>query len=181
MRQIEAELYGQLNLFPEPGRLIQLPKKLSPFEEALLLHERGDKRAAEMYARAIAEQDSVSDAYCNLGIMEFESGRVTGAFNAFTYALKYDPRHFEAHFNLANLYFESGDLRLARLHYEIAAEIEPGCSNLYFNLGLVFAMMHELDEAIRVLGKARELASEDEIAKVEELLAGLRTVMKSAE
>ena len=180
LKQIESELRGQLNLFPDPpGRLIQLPFRLTPFEEALLLHERGDARAAEMYTRAIAEGEEVADAYCNLGILEFEAGRVPSAFNCFAHSLKHDPRHFEAHFNLANLYFESGDLRLARLHYEIAAEIEPGCSNLFFNLGLVDAMIGELEAAIAVLMKARELASEEEIAKVDELLTGLQKVVET--
>jgi tetratricopeptide (TPR) repeat protein len=180
LKQIESELRGQLNLFPDPpGRLIPLPLRLTPFEEALLLHERGDNRAAEMYARAIAEGEEVADAYCNLGILEFEAGRVSSAFNCFTYSLKYDPRHFEAHFNLANLYFESSELRLARLHYEIAAEIEPGCSNLFFNLGLVDAMLGELEAAITVLLKARELANEEEIAKVDELLTGLQKVVET--
>ncbi len=180
LKQIESELRGQLNLFPEPpGLLIQLPLRLTAFEEALLLHERGDRRAVEFYAKAIAEDDSVADAYCNLGILEFETGKIPGAFNCFTRSLQYDPRHFEAHFNLANLYFESGDLRLARLHYEIASEIEPGCSNLFFNLGLVDAMMGELDTAVAVLMKSRELATEEEITKVDELLTGLQSVIKS--
>ena len=44
IRQIEAELQGQLNLFRgEVGRLARL---LTPFEEALLLHEQGDPKAA---------------------------------------------------------------------------------------------------------------------------------------
>lgn len=181
LRQIECELRGQLNLFPErSGLLIQLPIKLSSFEEALLLHERGDRRAAEFYSRAIAEQDCVADAYCNLGIMEFEKGRVPAAFNCFTLALKDDPRHFEAHFNLANVYFEGGELRLSRLHYELAAEIEPGCSNLYFNLGLVDAMLHDFEAAIAALKKARELATEEEVAKVDELLVGLTMVIEKA-
>ncbi len=180
LKQIESELRGQRNLFDQPGgMLIPLPLRLTPFEEALLLHERGDSRASELYAKAIAEEDSVADAYCNLGILEFESGKVPSAFNCFTHSLKHDPRHFEAHFNLANLYFESAELRLARLHYEIAAEIEPGCSNLFFNLGLVDAMIGEIDTAIAVLIKARELASDDEIPKVEELLSGLQKVVET--
>src|SRR5918992_4634053 len=44
IRQIEAELQGQLNLFRiETPRLARL---LTPFEEALLLHEQGDASAA---------------------------------------------------------------------------------------------------------------------------------------
>src|SRR5882724_327071 len=43
IRQIEAELQGQLSLFRiEEGRVARL---LTPFEEALVLHEQGDSKA----------------------------------------------------------------------------------------------------------------------------------------
>src|ERR671919_60834 len=56
IRQIEAELQGQLNLFrlPETGKLSRL---LTPFEEALLLHEQRDAKATELYLEAINEGD----------------------------------------------------------------------------------------------------------------------------
>src|SRR6266480_2241934 len=45
IKQIEAELQGQMSLFrPQSGQLARL---LTPFEEALLLHEQGDEKAAE--------------------------------------------------------------------------------------------------------------------------------------
>jgi tetratricopeptide (TPR) repeat protein len=179
IRQIEAELHGQLNLFPEPeGQLIQLPLKLSPFEEALLLHERGDARAGEAYERAIREGDCVADACCNLGILEFEADRIPAAFDCFTSALKHDPRHFESHFNLANLYFDNGDLRLARLHYELVAEIEPNFPNLYLNLGLVHAVNGDLDAAIAALNKAKEIAPDEDHSKLNEFLATLQRMIK---
>src|SRR5688572_19261344 len=60
IRQIEAELQGQLNLFrAEVSRLARL---LSPFEEALLLHEQGDPKAADCYVEAIGEGDNVAEA-----------------------------------------------------------------------------------------------------------------------
>jgi len=173
-RQIEAELNGQLNLFPEPeGRLLHLPRKMSVFEEALLFHERGDPRAPEYYLKAAMDGDHSPDAYCNLGIMEFEAGKVASAFNRFTQALRCEPRHFESHFNLAHLYFESGDLKLARLHYELAAEIEPGFADLFYNLGLVHAIKGDLPEAVAALNQARELAPEEEGKRVEDLLASV--------
>src|SRR6266576_6378770 len=53
IRQIEAELQGQLNLFrAEVGRVARL---LSPFEEALLLHEQDDPTAGDHYLAAIDE------------------------------------------------------------------------------------------------------------------------------
>jgi excisionase family DNA binding protein len=176
-RQIEAELHGQLNLFPEKGgRLIQLPMRLSPFEEALLLHEQGDKKASELYRKAIVGGECISDAYCNLGILDYEDNKIPEAFDHFTNALRYDPRHFEAHFNLAHLYFEAGDLRLARLHYEFSAVIEPLSASVHFNLGLIHAMNGDLNAAITALNRAKECATAEEIAQIEELLVGLRNV-----
>ncbi len=180
LRQIEAELRGQLNLFPEgPGRLIPMPSRLSPFEQALLLHERGDPGAADGYRRAIEKGECICDAYCNLGILEFEKGRLPKAFDCFTRALRHDPRHFESHVNLAHFYFECGDLRLSRLHYELAAEIEPGFPDLYFNLGVVHAVKGEFEQAVDVLKKARELLAGEDSARIEELLESIAKVMRA--
>src|SRR5947208_10540616 len=81
IRQIEAELQGQLNLFRiQTPRLARL---LTPFEEALLLHERGDPAAAEHYVEAINEGDNVAEAYCNLGIINLERGQLSQALDNF--------------------------------------------------------------------------------------------------
>jgi Flp pilus assembly protein TadD len=179
-RQIEAELHGQLNLFPEEeGRLILLPIRLSPFEEAVQLHERDDPRAEAAYLRAIEAGDSVCDAYCNLGILEFERDATAAAFDRFTQALALDPRHFEAKFNLASLYFEGGELRLARMHFEQAARLEPDCFDCRFNLAVALAMDGKLQEAAEVLHEARSIASEDDLFRLENLLSTLETSPQS--
>jgi tetratricopeptide (TPR) repeat protein len=177
-RQMYAELRGQLNLFSEPtGQLIALPRRLSLFELALELHERADAKTPEAYRAAIRDGDYAADAYCNLGIWEFETGRAAAAFDCFTQGLKLDPRHFESHFNLANLYFEGGENRLARLHYEMAAQIEPSFPNLHFNLALVHATEGELKAAIAALSQYRELAPPEEVPKSDELLSSLQRVV----
>src|SRR5215211_6499750 len=160
IRQIEAELQGQLNLFRvETGRLSRL---LTPFEEALLLHEQGDPKAAEHYVEAINEGDNVAEAYCNLGIINLERGQLASALDNFTRSLKNDPRHVEAHYNLANLYYDAGDFHLARLHYEAAAQIEPGFALVYFNLSLVYHKLGDIQAASTTLERYRELEPEDE-------------------
>lgn len=172
LKQVEAELQGQMNLFkPKQATISHL---LSPFEEALLLHERGDEKAAELYRDAIEEGDNVADAYCNLGIIELERERVPKALDCFTLALKHEPRHVEAHYDLANLYFDSGELRLARLHYESAAELEPSFSPLYYNLALVYYELQDLNAACAALHRYKELAPHDEDMKmIDELLKWL--------
>lgn len=186
LKQIEAELRGQLNLFsqldlfPAAGdRVVPLPVRPSPFEEALALHERGDPGAAQSYVRAIERGEYATDAYCNLGIMEFDKGNLVEAFECFTQALRHDPRHFESHLNLGHLYFECGDLRLARLHYELAARIEPSFPDLYFNLGLLHAVHGEFEDAVDLLKKAREFGEEEDGRKVEYLLNRIASLLRS--
>jgi tetratricopeptide (TPR) repeat protein len=172
LKQVEAELQGQMNLFkPAHAKVAHL---LSPFEEALMLHERGDEKAAELYREAIAEGDNMADAYCNLGIIEMEQKRVPKALDCFTLALRHEPRHVEAHYDLANLYFDSGELRLARLHYESAAELEPSFSPLYYNLALVYYELQDLNSACAALHRYQELAPPDEdMQLIDELLKWL--------
>lgn len=173
IKQIEAELQGQLNLFrgPETGRLSRL---LTPFEEALLLHEQGDATAAESYLEAIHNGDNVAEAYCNLGIINLDSGELGKALDNFTLSLKHEPRHVEAHYNLGNLYYDAGELPLAKLHYEVAAQIEPGFSLVYFNLALVYHKLRDLPNALAALEKYKQLAPDDaEIEAVDQLLKAM--------
>src|SRR6266853_3973755 len=169
MRQVEAELQGQLSLFrAEEARIARL---LTPFEEALVLHEQGDLKAAEYYLEAISEGDNVAEAYCNLGIINKDLGNLAKALDNFTLSLKHEPRHVEAHYNLGNLYFDAGELSLARLHYEAAAQIEPGFSLVYFNLALVYHRIGDLASALSALERYKQLSPDDEeIEAVDQLL-----------
>ncbi len=168
----------QLDLFStSSGNVLELPRTIGRFEEALLLDERGDPKAADAYLTAISEGDCVADAFCNLGILESQQGRTAKAFDCFTKSLKANPRHFETHYNLANQYFETGDLALARVHYEIAAEIHPGYPNTQFNLGLVHALNEEFGRAVEAFTRYRDMAPKEEIDKVVDLLSGLKQTL----
>jgi Flp pilus assembly protein TadD len=174
-RPVAAEDQHQLDLFPRPNaQILSFTSGLSPFEQALMLDERGDSKAAELYTKAIEEHDCVADAYCNLGIIESQKGNTAEAFDRFTTSLKHDPRHSESHYNLGNLYFEVNDLRLAQIHYEMAAEVQPSFPNVYFNLALVQAINNDLGGAISSLNKYQGLVPEDEARIAGELLDNLK-------
>ena len=175
-RQIEAELQGQLNLFRQGGA--QVVRLLTPFEEALLVHDQegGCDRAAEFYRQAIEEGENVSDAYCNLGIIELQRGSEAKALDCFSLALKDEPRHVEAHYNIGNLYFDAKDFRLAKLHYETAREFEPSFPPIHFNLALVYCAMNEIDKAHESLLSYKGLVQESEEETVETLLAQIERV-----
>ena len=174
IRQIEAELQGQLNLF-RAGEVRKVSRLLTPFEEALLLHEQGDAKAAESYLEAINNGDNVAEAYCNLGIINLDLGQLGKALDNFTLSLKHEPRHVEAHYNLGNLYYDAGELPLARLHYEAAAHIEAGFSLVHFNLALVYHKLGNRAGARVALEKYKELEPDDaEIETVNQLLRAMQ-------
>jgi len=171
----------QLHLFPRPtAQILSFFSGLSYFEQALLLDERGDAQAGELYRKAIAGNDSVPDAFCNLGIIESKRGNLPKAFDCFKSCLRQNPRHFEAHYNLGNMYFDANDYRLARLHYELAAELDPMFPNVYFNLALVQAINNDLGAAVETLTRYREMVPPDEGRNVEELLENLRKSLLAA-
>src|SRR5947207_2739385 len=149
------------------GSTSDFSSALSRFEQALMLDERGDLKAAELYRKAIEEQDCVADAYCNLGIIESQKGNTAKAFDCFTTSLKYNPRHSEAHYNLGNLYCDVNDFRLAQIHYEMAKEVDPSFANVYFNLALVQAINNDLGAAVSALTRYQELVSKDEAGNAE--------------
>jgi tetratricopeptide (TPR) repeat protein len=166
---------NQLDLFlPPPAQISNITSGLSAFEQALICDERHDVRAAELYAKAIEDEDCVADALCNLGIIESQRGNTAKAFDCFTNSLKQDPRHSEAHYNLANLYFEVNDFRLAQIHYEMAAAVDPAFANVYFNLALVQSINNELVAAIGSLNKYQQLVPADEACNADELLRSLK-------
>jgi len=174
-RASSVESPDQLQLFHQPtAKILRLAAELSWFEQALMLDEHGDLQAADFYTKAIAEQDCVADAYCNLGIIESRNGNTARAFDCFTTSLKHEPRHLESHYNLGNLYFDANDLRLAQLHYEIAAEMEPSFANVYFNLALVQAINNDLAAAVGTLSRYQQLAPEHERRNADELLHNLK-------
>lgn len=174
-KPVRPDKAGQLNLFAG-GKLVKL-NQLSPFEEALMLDEHADPRAKAHYQKSIEEGDCVADAYCNLGILESQAKNFSKAVDCFTLCLKYEPRHFEAHYNLANLYAELGNFPLAKVHYQMSIEVEPEFPNSHFNLGLTLAMNKEIEESILSLMNYRRLAPAEDRSHVEELIENLsRTV-----
>lgn len=175
--KIELKRTNQLDLFsqktPETNIYV-MPSSLSPFEEALMLDEKGDPNAKEAYQNAVDMNDCAADAYCNLGILEYESGRTIIAIDSFTKSLKNDPRHFESHYNLANLYSELGNLPLAKTHYEFARVLRPDFPDICFNLGLVYALTKDFNSALRVLSEYKNMVPPQDGTNADKLIESIK-------
>lgn len=175
------EDFGQLNMFdqiPDQTPIVSLPKAGSFFEEALELDETGNPGAEKYYLLAIENDQSVEDAYCNLGILKSSQGDLTKAIDYLTQCLKKNPRHFEAHYNLGNVYSDLGNLELAKVHYELSTQIEPEYPNSFYNLGLVLISMKRYEDAIQSINKFVELAPSAEHQVAHELIKTLNAIAK---
>lgn len=180
-KKLNLEDFGQLNLFNqtnEDAKILSLPKADSFFEEALALDENGDANAEKYYLLAIDNDESVEDAFCNLGILKSSQGDHTKAIDYLTNCLKRNPRHFEAHYNLGNVYSDLGNLELAKVHYELSTQIEPEYPNSFYNLGLVLISMKKYKEAIASINKFVELAPSTEHQIANELIKTLNSIAK---
>ena len=181
-KQIDSESKKQLDLFlTQQADLLKLPIQIDPFEMALLLDEQNDPKASEAYQKAIKESDSISDAYCNLGIILSKNGQIADAFDCFTESISKDPRHFESHYNLANLYLDIGNSKLAINHYLFASKIEENYSNLYFNLGLAYALENDYQSALDNLQYFKAISEPEEQEKANQLIISLEKSIKSKE
>jgi tetratricopeptide (TPR) repeat protein len=186
-KRTRMEVAGQINMFggregePEAGRLgavVPLPLQTGLFETALLLDDRGDPRAEDMYLRAADEGDYAADAWCNLGVLKSIRRNLDRAFECFAQSLALEPRHAESHYNIGNLYFEFGDLKLARMHYERAIECDADLASAYFNLGLVTALTEEYRIAYDALAHYKTIAPDDDMAVANELMRYLETAIQ---
>ena len=174
---VELRYTNQLDLFSQKSpenNIYVLPSSLGPFEQALMLDERNDNTAKDAYLNAVSLNDCAADAYCNLGILEYESGNTIKAIDSFTKSLKNEPRHFESHYNLANLYAELGNLPLAKVHYEFARELRPNFSDICFNLGLVYAMTKDFKSALKTLSEYMEMVPAEEAENAAKLIESIR-------
>ena len=180
-RKPNPEDFGQLNLFDQledKTPVLSLPKSDSFFEEALKLDEEGKSDAEKYYLLAIENNQSVEDAYCNLGILKSSQGDLSKAIDYLTLCLKKNPRHFEAHYNLGNVYSDLGNLELAKVHYELSTQIEPEYPNSFYNLGLVLISLKRYQEAIQSINKFVELAPSSEHQIANELIKTLNSIAK---
>lgn len=181
--RMEAE--GQINMFgaemTDAGRLgdvVPLPLQTGIFEMAILLDDRSDPRAEDMYRRAAEEGDYPADAWCNLGVLKSIKRDLDQAFECFAQSITLEPRHAESHYNIGNLYFEYGDLKLARMHYEKAIECDPNLASAYFNLGLVTALTEDYKTAYDALAHYKRIAPDEDMSVAEELMRYLQTAIQ---
>lgn len=127
-----------------------------------LYSEKGSTvKAAEFYQRAIETPNGefFAEPYYNLGNIYRDSGQLDKAIEQYKKAIEVDPNFPFAYQNLAVIYINNKhDLVEGAKILEHLKQIQPGNARVYYNLGLVYLAMNNLEDAVLNFETAYEIA-----------------------
>ena len=91
--------------------------------------------------------------------------------------LEKDPRNYFRHFLLGNALFLKGDLRAAVHRYRMTLEVKPDFGDVKLNLGYVYKLLDEKDNAIEMLDAfRREEPHSNKIEAAQRMLCELKGI-----
>ena len=121
-----------------------------------------DRRKAAGSARVAVElDDRMAAAHVTLGLIEAQAENRSGAAQEFTRALDADPVSIEARRQLAEVSIDDDELALAESTYEAAVVARPKHWAAHYYLGCFYYTENRYDDALRALGEASALASDN--------------------
>lgn len=86
-------------------------------------------------------------AHAALAFAFRRAGRYNDALHAYQVAAHLAPRNMEIQTNIANLYLLKSDTTRAIRHYQRILEYNPALTDVWLNLGVVYALSHKPEQA----------------------------------
>jgi Flp pilus assembly protein TadD len=129
------------------------------------LHQNRDFAAAESVYRQVLVLDATNaDAWCYLGILFYDVGRMSESAEAYGQALHWRPKFPVALSNLGNTLSALERYAEAERSIRSALELSPQYANAWTNLGAVLVKQGRLVEAEQCFQKSLELSPQNEPA-----------------
>ena len=121
-------------------------------------HRKGKtEEALAYYKRAIAIDDTLFDAWFNLGDLYVREKQWDLAKQTYQFIESKDPSYNNLHLNMGRMYQEMGDINRALSEFERETQINPGNIQSYINRSYVFidrrdwrSAANELETALKV-------------------------------
>ncbi|MDX2166755.1 MAG: tetratricopeptide repeat protein [Deltaproteobacteria bacterium] len=128
------------------------PERFDNRQRSALLRVADEYRAAQRFNADRAEAQN------NLGMLELRTGNPGAARSAFDTAIRLQPTFIPAYINLADLQRLLGDEAGAEATLRKALTVQDTAAEVHHALGLALVRQKRMDEALRELRRAAELA-----------------------
>jgi tetratricopeptide (TPR) repeat protein len=136
------------------------------FAHARKLQEAGSFPHAEQLYRQILKADpSHANAWCFLGILQYEQGQLEEAALSFRQLILLQPSNAEAQNNLGFVFDLQQKYDEAIAHYREALRLNPLHDNAHYNLAIVLHKQGKLDEARAGFQQALRVKPDDVAAQ----------------
>jgi tetratricopeptide (TPR) repeat protein len=145
-RQVEAV---RTRPAAEPDAETDAVRARRAFEEGLDLEDDAPPAAADCYARALALDAELVDAYVNLGRLRHDAGDAGEAARLYELALQRSPEDPVIHFNLALACEDTKGSETAVRHYQRAIELDPDFADAHYNLAGLYEQLGRGAQALR--------------------------------
>ena len=113
--------------------------------------------AVRGYARALALNPRIADAYNNLGVALRAQGKFGAAVACYRRSLALRPDNAGVYSNMGNALREMGRLEAAAKSHQRAVKLSPGSAETIYNLGLVMRDDGRAEEALVFFEKAMSI------------------------
>lgn len=144
---------------PEPAKKGYSAEAVKHYNTGLKLHQSGYlQKAIEEYKQAIAADDSLEQAYSNLGLIYISQKSYALAQEAFDKALRLKPNRPTSLNGLASVLYARGQTAPAIEKWQKAVEVDPRFASAYFNMGTALEAQKKTQEALKVYFKAVSIA-----------------------
>lgn len=163
--------YGRKRAFAQEARAYAKAVELDPayarahFNLAMVYEDLGQTdKAIDHYDKCLAAEPKATDAMLNRAMLLMKSGKVDAAIAGFEAAVKEKPDNAEAWFDLGGAYELRADkldepartqgLRKAIETYYECAKRDPQHHRAFYNVGVVYQRMKDVDGEIEAYRKA---------------------------
>jgi tetratricopeptide (TPR) repeat protein len=137
------------------------PKAVELNQLGSIAYSVGDLETAEVrFALAIEYHPRFTEAWVNLGLVEFRRGSFVVAKKDFEKARSLNPDLPSPHHALGLLADRRGDIEVAEKHYKDALKVDPGFAPARANLGRLYFERGRFEDAREQFERLTEVASD---------------------
>ncbi len=140
-----------------------LTRSVRAFESFIRAYMESEKPHARievvtgLFKKAIREDPQFWEAYYNLGIVYFNSGKLEQALAQFSKVIQALPNFSKPYFGRGLIYYKKGQFNLALADFKKVVELNPNDYKAFYYQGIIYRRLKKFKEAEKALNEAKKI------------------------